>query len=147
MSALNVILDEINTRLLRVAGIAKVTRARLTPFKDGDLPAVNYWINSDLIGTSQHGADNHTVTLSIEAYDKTHDRPFVDVAMELHAGLVDSLNKEIGGAYSPNLGGIIQALSVTDFTPIIGEGQRPWCGALLTCQVKYQTPVNQTTLL
>jgi len=147
MSAVNVILDAIDARLRNAQAIAQVTRARLTPFKDGDLPACNYWVTTDLVQSTVHGADNHTLSISIEAYDKTRDRPFVDIAMELHALLVDTLNKEVGGVHSPNLGGIVQALDITDFTPIVGEGEKPWCGALITCQVKYQTARNSVNLL
>ena len=149
MSALNIILDEIDMRLNRTTGIQinKVTRARLSPFKDGDLPACNYWVTNDLIVSSQHGADTHELSISIECYDKTYDRPFIDIAMDMHAAITASLNSEIGGVYAPNLGDIIQKLEVIDFTPIIGEGSKPWCGALLNIKATYQTAVNMTDLL
>jgi len=154
MSAINVILDAIDTRLKRVSTangslitLNKVTRARLSPFIDGDLPACNYWVTGDITDLSLHGAENHTLSISIEAYDKTHDRPFIDVAIDMHASIVAALNTETAGAYSPNIGGIVQKLEATDFTPIIGEGSKPWCGALLNITVNYQTLAGKTDLM
>jgi len=153
MSAINVILDELAVRLGMVSvsngyliSFNKITRARLSPFKDGDLPACNYWVTSDMNNVTLHGAENHTLSISIESYDKTRDRPFIDVAMDMHAAIVTALNKEIGGAYSQNLGGIVQSLEVKDFTPIIGEGQKPWCGALVNVAVNYQTKAGSVDL-
>jgi len=149
VSAINVILDQMDFRLQQTTGIqiSKITRARLSPFKDGDLPACNYWVTHDLILSSQHGADTHELAVSIECYDKTYDRPFIDIAIDMNAAISASLNMEIGGVYSPNLGGMVQKLSIVDFTPIIGEGSKPWCGALLGLKIIYQTAVNSTAIL
>ena len=154
MSALNVILDEIDKRLNRISTangdavtIAKVTRARLKPFQDGDLPAVNYWVTQDSVEKRDYNAETHALSVTIEAYDKTRDRPFIDVAIDLSAGVANTLFREIANAYSPALGGIIQSLQVDSMQPVIGEGQAPWCGAIIELTIRYRTALGKTILL
>lgn len=154
MNAINTILNEIDKRLKRIGiangdtvTIAKVTRARLKPFQDGDLPAVNYWVTQDIVEKREYNVETHALNISIEAYDKTRDRPFIDIALDLSAGIANTLFREIANADSPALGGIIQSLQVDSMQPVIGEGQAPWCGAIIELTARYTVLAGTTKLM
>jgi len=154
MSAINTILDEIDARLRTIStgngdpiSVNKVTRAQTKPFRDGDLPALNYFPVSDTITLQQHGTDEHTLAITIEAYSKTSDQPFTDIALMLHSGIVAALNRDALQQPSHALGYTVQSLFVDSMTPIIGEGQNPWCGVVLAISVKYSTMANEVNLI
>jgi len=153
MSAILNILDEIDARLRTISvangdqnTIKKVTRAQTKPFKDGDLPMINYWPTTDIITLIQHGAEEHKLTLTIEVATKTNDIPFTNLAVDLYTGVVAALNRDVSLNRSPSLGGIAQRLSVDSMTPTIGQGQAPWCGVVIVVSVIYNTIAGETNL-
>jgi len=154
MSAINTFLDELGKRLQSISTsngdavtIQKVTRAKLTPLQDGDLPAANYWISGDSIELRDYSGEKHAASVLIELYDKTRDRPFTDVAVSLYEAAVAAIGRDAAGVDSPSLGFIVESLHVDSMQAIIGEGQAPWCGAIIELTIRYRTALGKTTLL
>ena len=154
------ILDEVGARL---AGITQangyfhdggeIDRARQEPYKPHDLPRINYWHGANRRDDAGHGMEQRTLDLSVALYDKTWDRPFVDVADELHAdGLIALFRSTsapaVSDQISPALGGLVTTCYLADWTPAIGSGQKPWCGAFLTFRVQYNVrPMDPFTII
>lgn len=123
--------------------IAKVERARLTPFKDYDLPAVNYWPESDIKVSAGGGYEVRQMKVLIEVHDATRDQPFTDVAMGMANDLWIALWRDVAAGavadpISPSLGGLVSGIYLETVTPEVGEGQTPFCGALLEITVEYR---------
>jgi hypothetical protein len=137
------ILDVIGERLALSPNIAKVERARVIPFRDFDLPAVNYWADGDRLIERGGGWEERELSILIDARTKTRDRPFVDVAFELGADLWVALWRDtaapaVADTPSPALGGIVTTLRLDGLTPMIGEGQAPFCGVVLAVTAAYK---------
>lgn len=156
MDAQLTILDEIGSRLQNISITngyrvdiepEVIERARLTPFKNGDLPAINYWPSPDTLTEKTGQMETREISLNIEIYDKTRDEPFTDLAIRLGNDVVTSLFRatsapKVSDPQSPSLGGLVETITVNSVTPMIGEGQSPWCGTLLDITVKYNITVG-----
>jgi len=156
MDAQLLILDEIG---LRLAGLkilngyrfdvekTSILRAKLTPFKFGDLPAVNYWPTTDTLSGKQNGMENRELNITIEGYSVTRDVPFTDLAVTLGNDIITALFRSVA---SPNvtdqlstaLGGLIEQLSIDSITPMIVEGQQSWVGVLVEITASYNITVG-----
>jgi len=154
MSAIQDILSEVDSRLQTISktngdavNIRAVSRAKLTPFRDGDLPALNYWATDDAIEARDMGSELHALSIIIEAYDRTRDRPFLDVSVELYESVVAAIFRTTQGIESPSLGGLVQHLQIDSMQSIIGEGQAPYCGAIIELTIRYRTALGKTELL
>jgi len=144
------ILDEIGTRLSLITtangylrAVAKLERARLTPFKNGDLPAINYYSTADSFVDKGHTFDKRSLSVAIESYDLTRDAIFDDVAQQLAADVTISINRSSASPAvtddpSISLGGIVEQVTVTSITPAIGDGQKPYCGAVIFLEIVYK---------
>ncbi len=155
-SAQLTILDEIHARLLNITETNgydwevqenTVQRARLLPFKNGDLPAINYWPVNDVLEEKTYEYDTRELNISVEGYTKTRDEPFTDVAIKLGDDMILSLFRSIDAPLttdeeSPALGGLVEAVLVDSITPMIGEGESPWCGVLVEIRVRYNVAVG-----
>jgi hypothetical protein len=152
-TAVDQILDKIDQRL-RMMTVARgysqdlgnIYRAKLTPFKNGDLPALNYWATG-LISERKFGKESHELSLNIEYYSRTYDKPFTDVAFDLAADVQVMINRAytsplVADTPSMALGGFVDDLFITSINPVIGEGEKPFCGVLLNITIKYQTDLN-----
>ena len=144
------ILDEVGARLALIDAASgyhttpiKIERARLTPFHDYDLPAINYWPDIDERRGAGGGWEERALTLLVEIHDKTRDRPFSDVSSELASDIWISLWRATdAGAVidqpSSALGGLVSGVLLQAVQPEIGEGQAPFCGALLNITILYK---------
>ena len=144
------ILDEIGARLALIkestgyhTTVAKLERARLTPFQDYDLPAINYWPDLDERRNAGGGFEERELTVLVEYHDKTRDRPFSDVASELASDIWIALwRATTAGAVSDQpssaLGGLVSGVLLRAVQPEIGEGQTPFCGTLLNITILYK---------
>jgi hypothetical protein len=126
----------------------KIERARLTPWKGYDLPCINYWCTTLNNERTVYNDDNRTLEVFIEIHDITRDDPFVDVASRLAADVVTALNRTTDAPAvtdSPDydLGEMVQELIFGGHDFVIGEGQAPWCGALVRFIVKWQCDPNE----
>jgi hypothetical protein len=124
----------------------------VTPFRDFDLPAVNYWADQDVLAKSGAGWEERELSVLIDARSKTRDRPFVDVVFEVADDLWTALWRDPASPAvidipSPALGGLVKHLSLDSITPAIGEGQAPFCGALLRVAVRYRVRPGQPVFL
>lgn len=151
--AVNSILDLIEARFELISEsneynttVKKIERAKLTPFKSHDLPALNYWpVN---VGNErQYGTDSRFFKLMVEYHSKTRERPFSDVAGELAADVVTAINRstsdpKVSDDQSLDLGGLVSDVVFDGYDYEIGEGQAPWCGVLVQFTIKYSTSIN-----
>ena len=144
------ILDEVELRLgnITVANgyyttVKKIDRARLTPFKGHDLPAINYWSTSLENERNAYDDDERSLNLFIEIHSLTRDHPFMDVADKLAADVVVSLNRadavpKVSDDPSYDLGETVRDLIFKGYDYEVGEGQAPWCGALVRFTIVYR---------
>jgi len=144
------ILDEIATRLANISvkngyytKVKKIERARLEPFKGYDLPCINYWCTSLDNERSVYDDDNRSLNLYIEIHDLTRDDPFMDVADKLAADVVTALNRADGSPKVSDdadyeLGETVSDLVFSGYEYEIGQGQKPWVGALVRFTIKYR---------
>ncbi len=145
------ILDEISARLANIkttngyfADVISVERAKLTPFQDHDLPAVNYWPVSDQIIERLNGKNKHALSITIELHNTTRDDPFTDLAFQHGADIVTALFRDpaspnVADPISKGLGGLINAIEIESITPMIGQGQTPFCGVIVAINALYKT--------
>lgn len=157
MSIRKQILDSIGSRLKNIKKTngynetilgTSIRRASLTPFKNGDLPAINYWPSKDTLENKLHGKESRVLSVTVEAYAVTRDLPFVDVALNLEDDIIVALFRDVSAPLvsdnqSHSLGGLVKSLTVLSATPIIGEGQSPWCGNILELEITYSIKLGQ----
>lgn len=153
------ILDELEARLRTMTvgneylySFSKIERARLTPFKSGDLPAVNYWPAFDELVERKYRYEKRSIDLRVEAYTVTRDEPFTDVSFKLGNSVWTVLNRattapKVSDDWSPNLGGLLTNFDVKLITPAIGEGESPWCGSLLSLAAVYKVDSYNHTII
>ncbi len=148
------ILDEVEKRFGNIklingysADIGSIKRASQKDFKAYDLPGCNYWTQNDSIIETTYGQENHELVLTTKIHDLTRDKDFVNLATELYSDMHIALFRstllpKITDEISIGLGGLVDKLSVTSFTPLIGEGQEPWVVALMDINILYKTPIG-----
>ncbi len=143
------ILDEVELRLANITiangyytTVKKIQRARLIPFKGYDLPCINYWGTALENERNVYDDDNRELSLFVEYHDLTRDDPFIDVANKLAADVVVALNRsdsspKVSDDPDYELGETVSDLVFNGYDYEIGEGQAPWCGALVRFTIKY----------
>ncbi len=154
MTVQHIILNEIEARLKNISTlngysetVLKFERAKLKPFVSGDLPAINYWATPDAVVSRANGRELHELNVVVELHTMTRDRPFIDVAFEKGGDIVTSLFRSTGAPKvsdpkSIALGGLVSSIIINDTIPVIGEGQKPWCGVIIDATVQYNTHVG-----
>ena len=120
-----------------------VVRAKLEPFKNGDLPAINYVIGTDSLVEKTFKYETREFPLVIEAHSKTRDEPFINITSTLANDIIAVLFRDVSAPLKTDptslaLGGIVESFVIQSTTPMIGEGQAPWCGVLVDCIVQYK---------
>lgn len=150
MKAHLTIIDEIGARLgnvKKVNGYANdfkvIRRATTKPFVHGDLPAVNYWPTEDEYIDKEYQLVKRLLHVNVEAYAKTRDLPFTDIALELSNDICialfrDTSTPNVTDVESRSLGLMVDFLIINTITPILGEGQAPWCGVLIELSINYR---------
>lgn len=151
--AITTILDEVNARLSNITTgneynvtVKKIARGKLTPFNGYDLPAVNFW-PSTVSNSREYGKDVRELSLFVEIHSETRDQPFSTVAEKLAAAIVVALNRstsspKVSDAESIDLGGTVSDFIFNGYDYEIGDGQAPWCGALVSFSVIFATDIN-----
>lgn len=167
MSAAKQLLDLLHPRLEQVTtmnGYAltmqRVSRAKLTPFDfRQDLPAINYWPAATTLFSDGpelgYGYQLRDLSLTIEAYNRTSDRPFTDVAAELAEAIEIAMLRATSApqptapaewllsASSSNAGYVF----VDRITYATGQGQEPYCGCVLECRIRYKIETGKPDVL
>jgi hypothetical protein len=153
------IADEIGLRLANMTiangysyDAGRIVRARIIPFRNSDLPAINYWPAFDELKDRQYRNETRTLDMRIEAYTTSRDDPFTDVAFELGNAVWTALNRAVAAPtvaadWSPNLGGLLRGFDLQQLTPVIGEGESPWCGCMLNLAATYKVDSYNHTVL
>ena len=150
------LLDEIGRRLKIIntangyfsdVHINDVHRAKLTPFKGDDLPAINYWSSDTITERKGHGYSYMSFSVEIEMHTKTNDRPFTDVTGELSADITIALYRDdalpkVSDQPSFKLGDMVDGLNIDTIAPQIGEGQSPYCGVLVSISITYRVKAH-----
>lgn len=151
--AATTILDEIEARLGNITTangynvtVKKIARGKLSPFNGYDLPAVNFW-PVNVSNARNYGKDIRELSLFVEIHAITRDVPFSTIAEKLAADVVVALNRstsapKVSDAESADLGDTVSDFIFTGYDYEIGEGQTPWCGALVGFSVIYATDLN-----
>lgn len=149
------ILDEIQARLENLTEAngyrytvypQTVVRAKLEPFKNGDLPAINYVTGTDTLIEKVFKHELRELPLVVEAYTKTRDDPFINISSTLGNDVIATLFRKTSAPLKSDpvdlkLGGLVDSLIVQAITPVIAQGQAPWCGVLLDCVIQYKVLV------
>ena len=155
--AVTSILDLIAARLALITTtneynytITNIERAKLTPFKSEDLPAINYWSTGLENTRKSYTKDERSIPFYIEAHTKTHDEVFTDVASKLAADIITALNRKttapkVSDTINPDLDGKVSDILFNGYDHEIGGGQKPWCGVLISFTVKYKTSTFNMT--
>lgn len=153
------ILDEIEARLANIKQsngyyrtVAGVRRATLKRFQSGDLPMTNFWTGVDETVARGAGWIEKRLSVLVEIYDLTRDRPFVDVAFEMADDVCRALHRttdapSVEDDPEQRFGGLLMSLQLATISPQIGEGQSPWCGALLSFDATYKTKTDGVTII
>ena len=145
------ILDIIGARMALISvsngyfsTLGKIERARLKPFKNGDMPAINYYYTGDiLVKTIHNGVTERGMSVIIEYYDTTRDEVFTDLADKLSTDIQIALERDVlaplvSDPVSSSLGGKVARVEVESITPAMGAGQAPYCGTVVILNVFYK---------
>lgn len=156
--AVTVILAEIGLRLANITTdngyhytIKKIEEAKVEPFNGYDLPAVNYWCTNLSNERSVYNDDNRSLELFVEIFALTRDETFTKVVGKLAADVVTGLTRAttapaIWDVPDYDLNETISDFIFDGYDYLIGQGQEPWCGALVKFTIKYQTnPFEMST--
>ena len=155
--AVTTILDEVGARLTNITtgngyyySVQKVVRSRIEPFLGYDLPAINYWCMNLANERNVYNDDNRTLELLVEIFALTRDDPFIDIVSKLASDVITGLTRttaapEVSDTPDYDLGETVTELVFNGYDYLIGQGQEPWCGALVKFSIKYQTDPFEMT--
>jgi len=145
------ILNEIGARLENISttngyflDIEKIERARLTPLKNSDMPAITFYSGVNELREFKYGIDFKTVTVTIECYTITRDANFNDLTQLLASDLEIAIHRStsspaVSDDVSTALGGLVEQLTINSSTPVMGENNKsPYAGAILSIEVNYK---------
>jgi len=127
--------------------VIKAEKARLKPFKSYDLPAVNIWCSRSQNTASEYNVDSRSLPIFVEIHDMTREEPFIDVAAKLAADVVTALSRKttapkVSDTPDLYLKELVEDLDYDGYDYEIGEGQAPWCAALVQMTARYTTDKN-----
>lgn len=128
--------------------VEKIDRARLKPFKNTDMPAINYYMTSDSIIEAQNlGFTDRNMTVVIEFYTVTRDQNFLTLANKMAADIQIAIertaaNPAVSDSVSNRLGKKVVKVELDTITPAIGEGQAPYCGVVISLSINYRINKN-----
>jgi len=154
------ILDIIGNRLALInttneyfIDVERIERARLEPFRNQDMPAINYYSTGDgLVKPIHAGVSERSVSIVIEIYELTRDEIFSDLSDKLSTDVMIALERAttaplVSDVVSTRLGDKIMSLLFSSITPAISGGQEPYCGAILVVDVVYRVDKNDPFVL
>lgn len=153
------ILNEVEARLgnITIANeynneFKRIKRAKMTPFKGFDLPACNVYHGTIDSNKTPYGNQSKKQFLIIEAHSKTRDDAFIDIADSLAADVVTGLYRKtsapkVSDDVNISLDGLVKNLTYLGHDPFIGEGEKPFCGALVRFEIEYETNIGNMEIL
>ena len=145
------ILAEVGARLALISTangynttVAKVANSQMTPFRAGDLPAINYWpLPDERLGTAGTGWEERRLRFGVEYHDFTYEEVFSTVAAKLAADVQVALWRAttaptVADNPSARLGDLVTGLYFDRITFATGQGQKPYTAALIECSATYK---------
>lgn len=112
-----------------------------------DLPMLNYFHGETVIANRQHSYERRDLSITLEAYTRTLDAPFTDTA-SLLADELETVMYRTAGQPGPNDEAesmlldssyrCVGEIFIDSVIPAVGEGQRPYCGAVISARIRYQ---------
>jgi hypothetical protein len=159
MIAQIIILDAVQERLKLIRksfgytmDVYSIERASLKPFMEDDLPAINYWSTGDVQINKGMGWVDRQMSVVIECYSRTRDRPFTDVVFELANDIAicmmrSPVSPRVTDDPDMTLGGLVRSSQLAEIIPQVGEGQAPWCGAAVNYELIYRVASNDLSTL
>jgi len=148
--AVTTILTEIGLRLANITTangyhntVKAVSRGRLKPFKGYDLPAINYWSTGFQNERTVYDDDNRSLSVFVEIHSLTRDDDFLDVVNELASDVVTAIVRKdsapkVSDTPDYELTDTVSDIALRSVSYEIGEGQAPWCGALIEFEIRYR---------
>jgi len=148
------ILSEIEARMGNIhisngysVDVKKVKLGQLEPFKGYDLPAINVWPSTLNVEMTTYEDSKKTLPIFIEIHDSTRDEPFSTVAERLALNVLYAINRSttapaVDDDESNCLGGIVDDVVFNGFDYEIGNGQKPFCAALVRFDIVYFSDKN-----
>ena len=126
------ILDLVKSRLDNITEIngysstvEKIERAKLEPFMNQEMPAINYYYVTDEFEKQIYaGVSDRIVVVVIEYYDTTRDKVFSDLSSSLSSDVEialfrDTLAPLVTDGVSDRLGGKVRKLDIESIVPAI----------------------------
>ncbi len=150
-TAVEMVLAEVALRLANITRangyyttVIKIEEARLESFKENDLPTINYWLLNLESAREVYDEDSREFTLFVEIHDTTRDETFIKIAGRLAADVTTALARSdaspaVSDSVDIELGESVSDFVFNGFDYEIGEGQKPWCGALCRFTIKFKT--------
>lgn len=123
--------------------IEKIKRERVSVFTGQELPIVFYWSESDARVEGRTGFETRQLPVFISAFFRTRDDVFADTSLEFGADIYTAIHRN---PISPNVLDTVEMdlgcdnvemLTVSDITPIIGVGEAPYAGVMVSLFVTY----------
>ena len=151
------ILNEIEARMASITilngyntDVKKITRGQMEPFKGYDLPAINIWPSNLTADPMAYDQEKRTLPVFIEIHDLTRDEPFSTVAEKLASDIVIAINrattaKKVSDSVSADLGELVEEVVFKGYDYEIGQGQKPFCGALVRFEIIHIADKNSLT--
>ena len=155
--AATLIIDEIMARMANITtangynnNVLKIARGKLEPFVGYDLPAINVWATNLNSTQLSYDHERRELSIMIEIHGHTRDIPFTTVCERLAADVVTAMNRAVlspavSDNDSPNLAETVQDLNFEGYSYEVGNGQKPFCGALVRFTVVYHASKNDMT--
>ena len=140
------ILDVLESRLLNMSlqsGYTikflsdSITRGALYPFRNGDLPAINYWTATDELVTESYGKQTRKLKLLFEAYTIEIDDNNLNTGYLFSEQLSRAItNRDIA------FNNVVGCVKINTLTPIVSAEGDPWAGVLIDASVEYTIDNN-----
>lgn len=136
--------------------LIQIKRASLQPMdKFDDLPGVNYYSSGTVVADSQYSTQYRDLNIVLEAYIRTLDNPFTDVASLLADEIETVLHRAPTAPLSTDSvesllfsgSAAVGEIYIDEIVYAIGEGQTPYCGVVFTGRIRHHIDVGKPSTL
>lgn len=143
------ILSEIGSRLgnIKVSNgyfndIPLIKAETIGTISKSDIPVMFYWGETDVKIDQAYGYEKRSFEVGVAAFTRSRDDSFTMAAYDLAADIKTAVNRsttapKITDTASVDLGSLVDSLVVGEISPIIGQGQSPFCGVVTNLIVTY----------
>jgi len=123
--------------------IEKIKREKISNFTGKELPIIFYWSENDTRLEGRTSTELRRLPVFIAAFFRTRDNIFNDDSLELGFDIYTALHRNPS---APNLTDesvidlgcdFVDSMTVDEITPIIGQGESPFAGVILSVVIDY----------